>query len=390
MEDYECRIADISLADWGRKDIELSEVEMPGLMNCREEYKGALIGAKVTGSLHMTVQTAVLIETLVALGAEVRWCSANISSTQDHAAAAIVAAKSAHVFAWRGETLEEFWECMEKAFFSSDSEGPDLLIDDGCDMTFLIHEGAKWEKIYQTSGELPKPEEEKDQVHSIILKRIRDGIEAGHYDRYTKAVAKLVGVAEETTTGIYRLEELAQKNELLLAAINVNDSVTKSKFDNIYGCRHSLPDGIMRATDVMIAGKKVVICGYGNVGKGCAEAMKGAGAKVIVTEADPICALQACMQGFEVKRLSTVVSTADIFITTTGNERIITPDDMALMKNNAIVGNIGHFDKEIDVEGLKKYPDIERINIKPQCDRFKFPDGHGVIVLAEGRVLNLG
>mmetsp|Transcript_26213 Transcript_26213/g.30309 ORF Transcript_26213/g.30309 Transcript_26213/m.30309 type:complete len:478 (-) Transcript_26213:28-1461(-) len=390
MEGYEHQIADISLADWGRKEIELAEVEMPGLVSSREEYKDVLTGAKVSGSLHMTIQTAVLIETLVACGAQVRWCSCNIFSTQDHAAAAIVAAKTANVFAWKGESLEEYWDCTEKCLVWPDGEGPDLLIDDGGDATLLIHEGAKWERIHQKCGDLPKPEEEKNKEFSIILRLIKRGIEQGHLDRYTKMAAKLIGVSEETTTGVHRLYQMAEKNELLVAAINVNDSVTKSKFDNIYGCRHSLPDGIMRATDVMIAGKNVVICGYGDVGKGCAEAMQAAGARVTVTEIDPICALQACMQGLEVKKLSSVVSTGDIFITTTGNKDIIMASDMAKMKNNAIVGNIGHFDNEIDMEGLEKYEGIERINIKPQCDKYKFADGHSVIILAEGRLLNLG
>uniref|UniRef100_A0A7S3NSC6 Adenosylhomocysteinase n=1 Tax=Euplotes crassus TaxID=5936 RepID=A0A7S3NSC6_EUPCR len=363
---------------------------MPGLMNCRTEFKDVLKGAKVSGSLHMTIQTAALIETLTACGAQVRWCSCNIFSTQDQAAAAIVAAKTANVFAWKGETLEEYWDCTEKTLIWPDNEGPDLLIDDGGDATLLIHEGAKAERLFNKTGELPKPEEEENKEFSIVLSVIKRGLEDGQTDRWTKIAANLIGVSEETTTGVHRLYKMAEKNELLTAAINVNDSVTKSKFDNVYGCRHSLPDGIMRATDVMIAGKQVVVCGYGDVGKGCADAMKAAGARVTVTEIDPICALQACMQGLEVKKLESVLETGDIFITTTGNKGIIMAEHMAKMKNNAIVGNIGHFDNEIDMEGLENYEGIERINIKPQCDKFKFADGHSVIILAEGRLLNLG
>jgi len=390
MEGFDSEIADISLADWGRKELELAEVEMPGLMNCRVEYKDVLKGAKITGSLHMTIQTAALIETLVACGAEVRWCSCNIFSTQDHAAATIVKNRTANIFAWKGETLEEYWDCTEKALTWPDCDGPDTLIDDGGDATLLIHEGTKWERIYNKTGDLPKPEEEKNKEFAIVLSLIKRGLLEGRKDKWTKMAAKVIGVSEETTTGVHRLYKMAEKKELLFAAINVNDSVTKSKFDNIYGCRHSLPDGIMRATDVMIAGKQVVICGYGDVGKGCAEAMKAAGARVVVTEIDPICALQACMEGLEVKKLSSVIETGDIFITATGNKDIIMVEDMAKMKNNAIVGNIGHFDNEIDMAGLEKYPDIEQINIKPQCDKWKFSDGHSVIILAEGRLLNLG
>ena len=285
---------------------------------------------------------------------------------------------------------QEYWDCTEKCLVWPDADGPDLLIDDGGDATLLIHEGAKWERVYSKTGDLPKPEEEQNKEFAVVLNVIKRGLEAGKTDRWTKMAANLVGVSEETTTGVHRLYQMAESNELLMAAINVNDSVTKSKFDNIYGCRHSLPDGIMRATDVMISGKHVVILGYGDVGKGCAESMKAAGARVTITEIDPICALQACMQGYEVKKLSSVVSEGDIFITATGNKGIIMASDMAKMKNNAIVGNIGHFDNEIDMDGLENYQGIERVNIKPQCDKFKFPDGHSVLILAEGRLLNLG
>lgn len=390
MEGFDSKIADISLAEFGRKELDIAEVEMPGLMNCREEYKDVLKGAKVSGSLHMTIQTAALIETLTACGAEVRWCSCNIFSTQDHAAAAIVQAKTANVFAWKGESLEEYWDCTENALTWPDSDGADLLIDDGGDATLLIHEGAKWEKTFSKTGDLPKPEEEDNKELSIVLSIIKRSLEAGKLDKWTKMAAKLIGIAEETTTGVHRLYQMQETGELMTAAINVNDSVTKSKFDNVYGCRHSLPDGIMRATDVMIAGKQVLVCGFGDVGKGCAEAMKAAGARVTVTEIDPICALQACMQGYDVKKLDSVVETTDIFVTTTGNKDIIMASDMAKMKNNAIVGNIGHFDNEIDMAGLEATPGIERINIKPQCDKYKFTDGHSVIILAEGRLLNLG
>ncbi|CAI0437680.1 unnamed protein product [Linum tenue] len=339
----------MSQADFGRLELELAEVEMPGLISCRTEFGPSqpFKGARITGSLHMTIQTAVLIETLTALGAEVRWCSCNIFSTQDHAAAAI-ARDSAAVFAWKGETLQEYWWCTERALDWGPGGGPDLIVDDGGDATLLIHEGVKAEE-------------------------------------------ELVGVSEETTTGVKRLYQMQANGTLLFPAINVNDSVTKSKFDNLYGCRHSLPDGLMRATDVMIAGKVAVICGYGDVGKGCAAAMKQAGARVIVTEIDPICALQALMEGLQVLTLEDVVSEADIFCTTTGNKDIIMVDHMRKMKNNAIVCNIGHFDNEIDMHGLETFPGVKRITIKPQTDRWVFPDTKsGVIVLAEGRLMNLG
>ena len=377
-------------ADFGRLEIELAEAEMPGLMACRTKFgaQAPFKGAKITGSLHMTIQTAVLIETLVALGAEVRWCSCNIFSTQDHAAAA-VARDSAAVFAWKGETLEEYWWCTAQALTWPGEDGADLLVDDGGDATLLIHEGVKAEEAYAKDGTLPDPSSTDNAEFQIVLQLIKDGLPKDP-TRWTRMSKKLVGVSEETTTGVKRLYEMTANGTLLFPAINVNDSVTKSKFDNVYGCRHSLPDGIMRATDVMIAGKTAFIAGYGDVGKGCASAMKAAGARVIVAEIDPICALQAAMEGYQVAPLEDVIAEADIFITTTGNKDILMATDMSKMKNNAIVGNIGHFDNEIDMAGLMNWPGIKRQNIKPQCDRFIFPDGHGVIVLAEGRLLNLG
>lgn len=385
------KVRNIKLADFGRKEIELAEVEMPGLMACRQEMGDGkpLKGAKITGSLHMTIQTAVLIETLHHLGAEVRWCSCNIFSTQDHAAAAIAKSEAAAVFAWKGETLREYWLCVLESLTWQNNDGPNLLVDDGGDATLLIHEGVKWEKKFEENSELPDPDKEKNKEFKEVLTIIRDELKKDP-KKWHKIAARVVGVSEETTTGVHRLYVMAKKNELLFPAINVNDSVTKSKFDNIYGCRHSLPDGIMRATDVMIAGKQVVICGYGDVGKGCAQAMKNAGARVVITEVDPICALQACMEGFPVLTLEDVVHTADVFITATGNKEIIMIEHMTKMKNNAIVGNIGHFDNEVDVHGLIEYPDVKRTTIKPQVDRFVFPDGHGIILLAEGRLLNLG
>ena len=377
-------------AEWGRKELDIAEVEMPGLMAIRDEYKGSLAGSKVSGSLHMTIQTAVLIETLQALGAEVRWASCNIYSTQDHAAAAVVAKKTANVFAWKGETLTEYWDCTDKMLTWPDCDGPDILVDDGGDATLLIHEGVKAERAFEKSGTMPDPDSTDNLEFKEVLRIIKQGLAAGQTQKWTKMSAKLIGVSEETTTGVHRLNQMSAKGELIMRAINVNDSVTKQKFDNIYGCRHSLPDGLMRATDVMIAGKRVVICGYGDVGKGSAAAMKACGARVIVTEIDPICALQACMEGFEVKKMENVVADADIFVTTTGNKGIIMASDMAQMKNNAIVGNIGHFDNEIDMAGLEAYPGIKRSEVKPQVDRYTFPDGHGVIILAQGRLLNLG
>lgn len=388
MADY--KVKDITLADWGRKEIELAEVEMPGLMACREEFgaQQPLKGCKIMGSLHMTIQTAVLIETLRALGADVRWCSCNIYSTQDQAAAAI-AKSGTPVFAWKGETLEEYWECTLDAIQWPDGSGPTTIVDDGGDATMLILQGVKFEEAYEKNGTLPDPNSAHSEDEIALLKLLRRIIPENP-KRIRKLREQIIGVSEETTTGVQRLYELAERRELVFPAINVNDSVTKSKFDNIYGCRHSLPDGIMRATDVMIAGKKCVVCGYGDVGKGCAAALKSAGGRVYVTEVDPICALQACMEGHEVVKLESIVGKGDIFITATGNKNIIMADHMSKMKNNAIVGNIGHFDNEIDMAGLKSWPGIKHINIKPQTDKYVFPDGHAVIILAEGRLLNLG
>jgi len=389
---YESEIRFPDQAAYGRKELNIAEVEMPGLMGIRSEYGPSqpLAGANISGSLHMTIQTAALIETLTALGAKVRWASCNIYSTQDHAAAAIVEAQTANVFAWKGETLEEYWNCTNKMLTWPGIDGPDMLVDDGGDATLLIHEGVKAERAFAKLNEIPDPAKYDNAEFKQVIRIIKEGLEAGLTDKWTKMSQKLIGLSEETTTGVHRLNQMAMKGELILRAINVNDSVTKQKFDNIYGCRHSLPDGLMRATDVMIAGKKVVICGFGDVGKGSAAAMKACGARVVVTECDPICALQACMEGFEVKTLDNVVSTGDIFVTTTGNKGIIMAHHMAQMKNNAIVGNIGHFDNEIDMDGLEKYPGISREEIKPQVDRYLFPDGHGIIVLAQGRLLNLG
>ncbi|HWM10969.1 MAG TPA: adenosylhomocysteinase [Solirubrobacteraceae bacterium] len=380
------KVADISLADFGRKEIRLAEHEMPGLMATRREFADAqpLKGARVTGSLHMTIQTAVLIETLVSLGAEVRWASCNIFSTQDHAAAAIAAA-GIPVFAWKGETLEEYWWCTEQALSWPDGNGPNMILDDGGDATLLVHKGVEFEK----AGAVPDPASADSDEFRLILETLQRSL-AEDPQRWTRAAADIKGVTEETTTGVHRLYQLAEQGELLFPAINVNDSVTKSKFDNLYGCRHSLIDGINRGTDVMIAGKTAVICGYGDVGKGCAESLRGQGARVIVTEIDPICALQAAMEGFQVLTLEEVVETADIFITATGNRDVITANDMARMKHQAIVGNIGHFDNEIDMAGLARTDGVERINIKPQVDEWVFSDGHSIIVLSEGRLLNLG
>jgi adenosylhomocysteinase len=390
------KVRELSLAEFGRKEIRLAEHEMPGLMALREEFarEQPLAGAKIMGSLHMTVQTAVLIETLVQLGADVRWVSCNIFSTQDHAAAATVVGpggtpedpQGVPVFAWKGETLEEYWWCTEQALFWPDGTGPNLILDDGGDATLLVHKGAEYEK----SGAVPGFDEDKDSEEwGVILDLLRRTI-AEQPGRWTKVANEIRGVSEETTTGVHRLYEMMNAGTLLFPAINVNDSVTKSKFDNLYGCRHSLTDGILRASDVMLAGKVAVICGYGDVGKGCAQALKGQGARVVITEIDPINALQAAMEGYQVTTLEDVLETADIFITATGNKDIITAADMARMKDKAIVGNIGHFDNEIDMAGLKKGRGIERINIKPQYDEYVFPDGHSVMILAEGRLLNLG
>ena len=393
--EHDFQVADLSLAAFGRKEIELAEHEMPGLMSTRAEFAAAqpLAGARITGSLHMTIQTAVLIETLTALGAEVRWASCNIFSTQDHAAAAVAVGpegtpedpKGIPVFAWKGETLEEYWDLCEKALVWPDGEGPNMLLDDGGDATLLVHKGTEYEK----AGAVPDPESADSEEFKIILQTLQRSLEQDP-ERWTKIGQSIIGVTEETTTGVGRLYQLAATDDLLFPAINVNDSVTKSKFDNLYGCRHSLIDGIFRATDVMLSGKSAVICGYGDVGKGCAESLRGQGARITITEIDPICALQAAMAGYSIRTLDEVVETADIFITATGNKDIITADHMARMKHQAIVGNIGHFDNEIDMAGLEGRDDVERINIKPQVDEYRFADGHSVIILSEGRLLNLG
>ena len=390
------KVADLSLAEWGRKEIELAEQEMPGLMALREEYRGQkpLAGAKIAGSLHMTVQTAVLIETLVELGADVRWASCNIFSTQDHAAAAVVVGRTGTpdeprgvpVFAWKGETLEDYWWCTEQALLWPDGSGPTLIVDDGGDATLLVHKGLEFER----AGRVPDFDPEHDSEEWGVVLELLRRVQREDFGRWERIAAGIRGVSEETTTGVMRLYEMQKNGTLLFPAINVNDSVTKSKFDNIYGCRHSVIDGLNRATDVMLAGKVAVVCGYGEVGKGCAQALRGQGARVIVTEIDPICALQAAMEGYEVKTLEDVVEFADIFITATGNCDVITVEHMARMKDKAIIGNIGHFDNEIDMAGLKKVPGIKRTNIKPQYDMWTFPDGHSVLILAEGRLLNLG
>jgi adenosylhomocysteinase len=388
-------VADMSeeTCSFGRKELDMAEIEMPGLMAARAEFGPSqpLKGARITGSLHMTIQTACLIETLEALGAKVRWCSCNIFSTQDHAAAAVVAAKKAAVFAWKGESLEQYWWCTYQALVWPDEEGgPNMIVDDGGDATLLIHEGKKAEDAFKKDGTKPDPSSTTDAEYHIVLKIISQTLDKDP-QMWTKMAKNIVGVSEETTTGVHRLYQMAKSGSLLFPAINVNDSVTKSKFDNVYGCRHSLPDGIMRATDVMIAGKTALICGYGDVGKGSAAAMKACGARVMVAEVDPICALQATMEGFQVARLADVVQDVDIFVTTTGNKGIIMLEDMKKMKENAIVGNIGHFDNEIDMAGLMAHKGIKHINIKPQVDKWVFPEsGRGIIVLAEGRLLNLG
>ena len=392
------KVKDLALAEFGRKEIRLAEHEMPGLMTLRTRYKGQkpLAGAKVMGSLHMTVQTAVLIETLVELGADVRWVSCNIFSTQDHAAAAVVVGRpetggtpehpaGTPVFAWKGETLEEYWWCTSEALMWPDGSGPTQIVDDGGDATLLLHKGVEFEKAAKVPAFNPDKEPEE---WGVILDLLRQELKASP-SRWTTVAQAIRGVSEETTTGVHRLYQMMEAGTLLFPAINVNDSVTKSKFDNIYGCRHSLIDGLNRATDVMMGGKVAVVSGYGEVGKGCAQALRGQGCRVIIAEIDPICALQAAMEGYEVKTLEDVVETADIFVTATGNVNIVTVDHMARMKHNAIIGNIGHFDNEVDMAGLKKR-NIERINIKPQYDEFRFPDGHSVLILAEGRLLNLG
>jgi adenosylhomocysteinase len=396
------KVADLSLAEFGRKEITLAEHEMPGLMAIRREYADAqpLRGARITGSLHMTIQTAVLIETLTALGADVRWCSCNIFSTQDHAAAAVAVGpegtpedpQGVPVYAWKGETLEEYWWCTEQVlrWGGGDSEqdgatGPNMILDDGGDATLLVHKGTE----YESAGAVPDPASADSEEFAVILSLLTRSLSEDP-QRWTRIGEGIKGVTEETTTGVHRLYQMVENGELLFPAINVNDSVTKSKFDNLYGCRHSLIDGINRATDVMIGGKVAVVCGFGDVGKGCAESLRGQGARVVITEIDPICALQAAMQGYEVRTLEEMLGSGDIFITTTGNRDIITAEDMGRMKHQAIVGNIGHFDNEIDIAGLAKVQGIERVNIKPQVDKWVFPDGHAIIMLSEGRLLNLG
>jgi adenosylhomocysteinase len=391
--DYKVR--DLGLAAFGRKEIQLAEHEMPGLMAMRAEHfdRQPLKGARITGSLHMTIQTAVLIETLVALGAEVRWASCNIFSTQDHAAAAVVVGPEGTVddpagvpvFAWKGETLEEYWWCTEKILRWPDAKGPNMILDDGGDATLLVHKGVEFER----EGAVPSPDTADSEEYAVVLATLGALFNEDN-KLWHRIAADIRGVTEETTTGVHRLYQMHAAGTLLFPAINVNDSVTKSKFDNLYGCRHSLIDGINRGTDVMIGGKVAVVCGFGDVGKGCAESLRGQGARVIVTEIDPICALQAAMQGYEVNTLERVLDRADIFVTATGCKDIITAEHMARMKHQAIVGNIGHFDNEIDMAGLNRMSDVVRVNVKPQVDEYVFPDGHSVIVLSEGRLLNLG
>lgn len=379
------QVKDISLADFGRKEIEIAEKEMPGLLSIRKKYSAEqpLKGARITGSLHMTIQTAVLIETLVELGADVRWASCNIFSTQDHAAAAI-AARGIPVFAWKGETLEEYWWCTARALSFPGGKGPNLLVDDGGDASLMVHLGYKAETTPEILNRKPASREE-----AIILTTLKD-ILAKDPERWHRTVSELKGISEETTTGVHRLYQMLENGELLVPAINVNDSVTKSKFDNLYGCRESLADGIKRATDVMLAGKVVVVCGYGDVGKGCAKSMKSYGARVIVTEIDPICALQASMEGFEVKTVEDALYEGNIYVTATGNKDIITLDHMMKMKDQSIVCNIGHFDNEIQVDNLNEHKGVKKINIKPQVDKYLFADGHAIFILAEGRLVNLG
>ena len=389
------KVADLSLAGFGRHEIRLAEHEMPGLMAMRERYRDSkpLAAARITGSLHMTIQTAVLIETLVELGAQVRWASCNIFSTQDHAAAAVVVGphgtaedpQGVPVYAWKGETLPEYWWCTEQVLRWPDGAGPNMILDDGGDATLLVHKGREFE----LAGMVPDPAGADSEEFAVVLEVLQRSL-AADPQRWTVIADGIIGVTEETTTGVHRLYEMEREQRLLFPAINVNDSVTKSKFDNKYGCRHSLVDGLNRATDVLIGGKVAVVCGYGDVGKGCAESLRGQGARVVVTEVDPICALQAAMDGFQVARLDSVVSTADIFVTATGCVDVITADHMSQMKHQAIVGNIGHFDNEIDMAGLGQLPGIERRNVKPQVDEWVFPDGHSVIVLSEGRLMNLG
>ncbi|NCY16918.1 MAG: adenosylhomocysteinase [Actinobacteria bacterium] len=389
------RVADLELASFGRKEIQLAEHEMPGLMALRAEFFDSqpLAGARITGSLHMTIQTAVLIETLVVLGAEVRWASCNIFSTQDHAAAAVVVGpegtlerpKGVPVYAWKGETLEDYWWCTEQVLRWPDGGGPNMILDDGGDATMLVHKGVEFER----AGVVPETTEEDSEEWGVVLDVLRRTV-AAEPQLWHGIAAGIQGVTEETTTGVHRLYQMQEAGSLMFPAINVNDSVTKSKFDNLYGCRHSLIDGLNRATDVMIGGKVALVCGYGDVGKGCAASLRGQGARVIITEIDPICALQAAMEGYQVARIEDVLDQVDIYVTATGNFNVITAEHMARMKHQAIVSNIGHFDNEIDMAGLKKMSDVRKVNIKPQVDEYVFPDGHSVIVLAEGRLMNLG
>src|SRR5687767_5033821 len=394
--DQDFKVADLSLAPWGRKEIELAEVEMPGLMALRAEFTDSqpLKGARITGSLHMTIQTAVLIETLTALGAQVRWCSCNIFSTQDHAAAAVAVGpkgtvedpKGIPVFAWKGESLEEYWWCTERALDFGNGAGPAQIVDDGGDVTLLIHKGTEFE----AAGKVPAFDTDKDpEEWGVILDLIRKTMKENP-KRWTEVGTNVQGVSEETTTGVHRLYEMQKAGKLLFPAINVNDSVTKSKFDNLYGCRHSLVDGLFLATDVMISGKVAVVCGYGDVGKGCVQSLRGQGARVLVTEVDPICALQAAMEGYQVLTLEDTLGRGDIYVTTTGNVDVITIEHMTRMKDQAVICNIGHFDNEIQVEKLVNYPGIKRTNIKPQVDKYTFPEGQEVFLLAEGRLANLG
>jgi adenosylhomocysteinase len=389
MKNMEYKIRDKTLSGFGRKEIELAEIEMPGLMALREKYtkEKPLQRARITGSLHMTIQTAVLIETLVALGASVRWASCNIFSTQDHAAAAI-AEDGIPVFAWKGETLEEYWWCTKQALLFGAHGGPDLIVDDGGDATLFVHEGVRLEDEYKKSGSIPQPDNSTRELGILHRTILEDIVE--YPERWHKIAKNIKGVSEETTTGVHRLYQMMKDKTLLFPAINVNDSVTKSKFDNLYGCRESLADGIKRATDIMVAGKVVVVCGYGDVGKGCAQSMKGFGARVIVTEIDPICALQAAMEGLEVTVLEDVIQEGDIFVTATGNKDVLRVEHMQRMKDKAIVCNIGHFDNEIQVDDLYATPGVKKINIKPQVDEIQFPDGHSIILLSEGRLVNLG
>ncbi|MET0804991.1 MAG: adenosylhomocysteinase [Acidimicrobiales bacterium] len=396
VADGDYKVADLSLAAFGRKEIQLAEHEMPGLMALRAEYYDSqpLAGARIMGSLHMTIQTAVLIETLTTLGAQVRWVSCNIFSTQDHAAAAVVVGpegtvdnpKGVPVYAWKGETLEEYWWCTEQALvWPDEGEGPNMILDDGGDATMLVHLGTEYER----AGEVPDPSTAESEEFEVVLQTLTRSL--GEDPKLWHRIGERIkGVTEETTTGVHRLYERHAAGTLLFPAINVNDSVTKSKFDNLYGCRHSLIDGINRATDVMIGGKVAVVCGYGDVGKGCAQSLRGQGARVIITEVDPICALQAAMEGFQVTTLEDVIETADIFVTATGNKDIISAEHVARMKHQAIVGNIGHFDNEIDIAGINKMSDVQKVEVKPQVHEYVFPDGHSVIMLAEGRLLNLG